>query len=330
MNEAIAFDVTRFAACDGRDQCGQVGGVHLAIAGHDDECVAWMLRELEGAPVSGDDGCADAAIMDMPKDVEARVAAVACLGRGVVAARVVDDDDAIHLRRHGFDDARDARRFFEGRNHHHDARAVQHDRAQPMRYEAAVGKKLLLVAIGIAVVVWGGFAIFAKPFPSDHTPEGAYMRIAKSVGDDAPREIFAYLETDAQWASYTIRDKRAAAVKAIDASYPEPQRSELASAYRAEATAPDGADIFVMQAKKRGWIARLRKDMSGVARVEVEGERASVVTARGTRYPFRVRDNGIWGLTIFTGDLIAESERATRDLAGVESAAADYARAQPK
>jgi hypothetical protein len=42
-----------------------------------------------------------------------------------------------------------------------------------------------------------------------------------------------------------------------------------------------------------------------------------------------VRDNGIWGLTIFTADLLAEAERATRDLAVVEKAAADYDRARP-
>jgi len=199
-----------------------------------------------------------------------------------------------------------------------------------MRYEPAVGKKLLLVSAIVGVAMWIGFLVFSRPFPSDHTPEGAYLRIAKAIGDDAPREIFAYLETDAQWACYTIRESRAKALAQIEASYPEPQRSELASAYRAEATAPDGADVFVMQAKRRGWIARLRKDLSGVARVEIEGERASVVTARGTRYPFRRRDNGIWGLTIFTGDLVAESERATRDLAGVGAAASDYARAQKR
>jgi hypothetical protein len=64
-----------------------------------------------------------------------------------------------------------------------------------------------------------------------------------------------------------------------------------------------------------------------VARVEIDGERASVTTARGTRYPFRRRENGIWGLTIFTADLLAESERAARDLAVVNAAADDYDRA---
>jgi hypothetical protein len=190
-----------------------------------------------------------------------------------------------------------------------------------------VGKKLVLAIAIVAAVVALGFRAVSRPFPSDHTPEGAYMRIAKSLADDQPREIFAYLETDAQWASFTIKDARAKALDRIERSYPEPQKAELAAAYRAEATAPDGPDVFVLMARRRGWLGRLRKDLSGVARVEVQGERASVVTARGTRYPFKVRDNGIWGLTIFTAELVAESERAARDLAVVNAAADDYDRA---
>ena len=110
------------------------------------------------------------------------------------------------------------------------------------------------------------------------------------------------------------------------ASYPVEERRAYEEAYAPLAAAPDGADVFAILAAQRGWIARLRKDLSGVARVDVDGERASVVTARGTRYPFRVRENGIWGLTIFTADLVAESERASRDLAVVAAAAEDYGR----
>jgi hypothetical protein len=168
------------------------------------------------------------------------------------------------------------------------------------------------------------YAVLHRPYPSDRLPEGAYVRIAQAVAKDRVTEAFPYLETDAQWASFTIRDVRAKACTRIRASYPEPERSRMLGAYEQEANAPDGSDLFALIAKRRGWIARLRKDLSGVVRVETEGERASVVTARGTRYPFRRRDNGIWGLTIFTADLVAESERATRDLAVVTAAADDY------
>ena len=73
-------------------------------------------------------------------------------------------------------------------------------------------------------------------------------------------------------------------------------------------------------------IARLERDLSGVSNVEIHGERATVVTSRGTRYPFRLRDNGVWGLTIFTAELGAEAERAARDLDVVKGAAEDYDR----
>lgn len=186
------------------------------------------------------------------------------------------------------------------------------------------------------VLLWGAlvaasaasFAALYRPFPSDRTPEGAYIRVARGVAHDDARAFFAYLETEAQWACYTIRDMRRKARARVLADYPEPQKSELARAYAPFADAPDGSDVFAHLYRSRQWARRLRKDMSGVDRVDIDErhERASVVTVRGTRWPFRRRDNGIWGLTVFTAELVAEAEKATRDLGGVESAAADYAK----
>ena len=186
-----------------------------------------------------------------------------------------------------------------------------------------------MVAIVVAAIVvpFALFAILHRPFPSDRTPDGAYVRIARAVAADDPRGFFAYLETEAQWACYTIRDERAKAAARIAKSYPEPQRAELLARWNALATAQDGSDVFAMLYAERGWAARLRRDLSGVARVEREGDRASVVTVRGTRWPFRRRDNGIWGITIFTAELVADAEKAARDLAVVSAAADDYDRA---
>ena len=165
-------------------------------------------------------------------------------------------------------------------------------------------------------------------FPSDRTPEGAYLRIAIAVNQGKPASFFAYTETEAQHACYTIRDYRRKSVELIRASYPEPQKERTLLAYQALADAPDGADAFALYAKKMGWLDRLRRDLSGIARVEINGDRASVQTVRGTRYPFRRRENGIWGLTLFTASLTAEAERAARDAALVEQAATDYERAR--
>ena len=181
--------------------------------------------------------------------------------------------------------------------------------------------------VGLLLFLASG-SVMHLPFPSDRTPEGAYVRIAKSVGEDQLREVFPYLETDAQWASYSIRDARAKALVRVKASYPEPERSELVAAYGPLGTQPDGADVFALFAREKGWGTRLRRDLSGVAHVDVEGDRATVVTSRGTRYPFRRRENGIWGLTLFSAELMAESERAARDLAVVSAAADDYDRAK--
>ncbi len=166
-------------------------------------------------------------------------------------------------------------------------------------------------------------------FPSDRTPEGAYYRVMIAVNRASAVALFPYLETPAQHACYTIRDYRKKSRARVLAAYPEPERSRLAAQHSEEAAAPDGADVFALYAARLGYLDRLRRDLSGIARIETHGDRASVETVRGTRYPFRRRpENGIWGLTLFTGTLTAEAERAARDFALIERAAADYERAR--
>ncbi len=164
----------------------------------------------------------------------------------------------------------------------------------------------------------------AGELPSDHTPEGVYARIALSVAEGRHRDVFPYLEDEAQWAAHTLRKERAAALARARQSFPQDELAALTTSYGADATAEDGADVFTRLGRARGWFGRLRRDLSGVARAEIDGDRATVVTARGTRYPMRRRENGIWGLTIFTAELVADAERATRDRARVEQAASDY------
>jgi hypothetical protein len=187
-------------------------------------------------------------------------------------------------------------------------------------------KPLAAVALIVAVAIAVWFET-RRPFPSDRTPEGAYLRIALGIDEGRVRDVFPYLETDAQWAAFTIRDARAKASALVRASYPKGQGEDLLKAYGPLGDTPDGANAFAWIAAQRGFVAQLRRDLSGVAKVDLEGERASVVTVRGTRYAFRKRDNGMWGLTLFTAQLLAEADRASRDLAVVTAAAEDYDRA---
>lgn len=163
-------------------------------------------------------------------------------------------------------------------------------------------------------------------YPSDHTVEGAYLRVMSAVNRGRPAEFFAYTETEAQHACYTIKKYRAQARERVLEAYPEPERSQLSKKYAAVAEARDGADVFALYAEREHWLDRLRRDMSGVSKVEISGERATVETVRGTRYPFRRRPNGIWGLTLFTATLVAEAQRAARDFELIDEAAKDYER----
>ena len=185
-----------------------------------------------------------------------------------------------------------------------------------------------IVVVALAALAIGFYFVTRPRYPSDRTPEGAYVRIAKAVTGGHPRDFFAYIETAAQHAAYTIGDYRRKARDRVLATFPEPSRSRLAAEHEKEAEAPDGADIFALYAARRGWLSVLRRDLSGVAKVEIRGERATVETVHGTRYPFRRRENGIWGITLFTPVLVAEAEKAARDLAIIERAASDYERAR--
>jgi hypothetical protein len=189
-------------------------------------------------------------------------------------------------------------------------------------------RRIVLGLVGVVLFAFLARVAYAYlAFPSDRTPEGAYLRVAIAVNRGKAEDFFAYTETRAQHAAYTIRDFRKKSRERVLSAYPEPERTRLAQEYAAEAAAPDGADVFALYAKRFGWMTKLRRDLSGIKRVEIAGDRATVETARGTRYAFRRRENGIWGLTLFTPLLDAEAERAARDFSVIDKAAADYARA---
>ncbi len=185
---------------------------------------------------------------------------------------------------------------------------------------------LLFAALAAALLVVPGALLRARgnEFPPDTRPEGAYLRIVIAVRENHLEQIFPYLETEAQWACHSTVDYRRKAHAQVSASYPEPERSRLLALYERAARAPDGESYFAAEAQARGWERRLRADLSGIQAVEIEGERATIQTVRGTRYPFRRRDNGIWGLTLFTAELKADATAAARDASVIERAAADY------
>lgn len=193
----------------------------------------------------------------------------------------------------------------------------------PKRFLWGAGVAVCLVLLGVAWFSW-----VQASYPSDREPNGAYVRIAEAVTRDQPEEFFAYLDDAAQHACFTIRDYRKAALTRVEGAFPEQEKAQYRERYGALAAAQGGPEVFAYYARQEGWLRGLERDLSRAAGVEIQGERATVITARGSRYSFRRRKNGIWGLTAFSATLTSEAERAARDLAMIERSALDYERAR--
>lgn len=182
----------------------------------------------------------------------------------------------------------------------------------------------------MVLLVAAAYAAMWVVFPNDRTPAGAYYRVVKAVNERDPEALFPYLETAAQHAAFTIYHYSKDAADLVRSRYPEERKEAELERLVPLAEANEGPGVFAVYAQRHAWLDRLRRDLSGIRKVEIEGERASVETVRGTRYAFRRRDNGMWGLTLFTGRLVSDAEKAARDYSVIEAAAKDYEGASSK
>jgi hypothetical protein len=191
-----------------------------------------------------------------------------------------------------------------------------------------MGKRARLFAVVALIAVAGlAAAIFRlSRLPPADTVEGAYVRLARAIAEDRAGDCFDHLDDVAQRAAARIAADADEVAARIEASYPEAEREAALAPYRDLARADGGAGVWALLAARRGWIARLRLDLSGVGAVQIDGDRATLVTARGTRYPFQRRPGGGWGLGLFTAELAAESARLGRVRERIAAAADDYER----
>lgn len=199
-------------------------------------------------------------------------------------------------------------------------------RARPRRGPRApltLALAVVAAAAAVALILWAGYRR-AVALPPPTTPEGAYVRLVAAVLTGDVRATFACLDEPARVALEGVRAARKTARERVLAAYPEPERSRLAAEWGRDATAPDAATLWAALAVERGFVGRLRADLSGVASVEAQGDLAILTTARGTRYELRRAPDGAWGLSLFTPELVAAEERARRDAELVGEAARDY------
>ena len=198
------------------------------------------------------------------------------------------------------------------------------------RYSRMRHWPLLLLAAAVFAAIWvGTYAIGHRPFPAETTPEGAYARVALSVEERRYKDIFPYLETEAQWAAYTIRDTRKKACRTVRASYVAGERERLLAEWREDAEARSTErTFFAIVARQRvggGW--RVSSETSPVARRASTSKESVRHGRHRAGHPVPVsttRTMGSGGLTMFTAvELQADAERASRDLEEVVQRAAD-------
>jgi hypothetical protein len=196
--------------------------------------------------------------------------------------------------------------------------------SERLERRALVSRRIWLFGAA-AVGLSGGVAVLSwRRYPSDRTPTGAYFRVVTAVNRADDQAVFPYLETAAQHAAFTIHNYFSQSQARIQQAYPEALRAAALARLPALEGVEAGPGVFAWYAQKLGWIDRLRQDLSGIRQVIEEGDRATVETVRGTRYAFRKRDNGMWGLTLFTARLVADAEKLARDYAVIDAAARDY------
>jgi len=202
--------------------------------------------------------------------------------------------------------------------------AKESPRDGPSTPKQGKSKKIFfLLLLLIPLALWGyTWAIF----PSDRSPDGAYLRIVKAVNQGRAQAFFAYTEEEAQHACFSIRDYRKKTLDLAVKEFPPERLPALHKEYGELASASTGEEVFALIVKREGWLSQLRADVSGIERIEEVGPRATITTAKGTRYSLRRRPNGIWGLTAFTPALRQEAQAAARDFEQVQKAALDFSR----
>ena len=281
-------------------------------------------------PVAGHDRRADAAVRAWRTTVDARVAPPRARLRPCRrGSRRRRPRSRRTDRRHRRKDAPDARRLVPRGDHDDDARTGAHG---PALYTSASADDAPRHARGTACA-GGRFSSSPRssrrslgrpprdqsaPLPSGHHAAGR-LPAHRPGGRGAPGERRVSVSRD-RGAVGLLHDPRCAQegvrprARELPAGPAEGACSTLGETRRARPTAPTCSRSWPRAAA--GWPARARP--LGRGSVDIQGERATVVTGRGTRYPFRRRENGIWGLTLFTAELAAEAERASRDLEVVE------------
>lgn len=162
--------------------------------------------------------------------------------------------------------------------------------------------------------------------PDPRTLEGATAYAAQAIEEDDRTRLFKVIDARARHAMISIVTDRQRARAVIERSYPAEERAPAIAALGDAATVPDAAALFARRCDA-ACIAEIRDSLGAPVEQRVEGRVTIVRTTRERELRwYRKTDSDWWGLEWRTEALVAERDRANRDLAAIEENASTYDR----
>ena len=161
--------------------------------------------------------------------------------------------------------------------------------------------------------------------PDSRTPEGALELAAAAVDARDAAALHRVIDYRARSALSSIAHDRERARLAIEADYPEPERTAALTALGDARGAPEGADLFARRCGE-ACMSELASQLGAIVSQRASGDELVITTSRGRELRLHRGRDGHMGLVWHTAELVQERLTANRELGQIRENAEVYRR----
>lgn len=161
--------------------------------------------------------------------------------------------------------------------------------------------------------------------PDPRTVRGAIAAAAAAIEERDPARLFRLVDQRARHAMASIVTDRQEAKRLIAAQYPEEERAAALTALGDAANASSATELFALRCGEP-CMTGLGAQLGAPQAEERTGDEVVVTTARGGTLHMHAGKDGHFGLVWNTPELVAERDRASRELLQIKENAAVYER----
>ena len=159
--------------------------------------------------------------------------------------------------------------------------------------------------------------------PDPRNIRGAIEAAMADIAADEGEQLYLHIDERARHALGGIVVARHKAKKVIESSYPPSERAAALSALGDGAIARNAAALFAMRCP-RACMKEMERNLGAPAEQKFEGNDVIVRTVRGTTTELHLGSDTWYGVVWHTAELMAERDRAARELTQIEENAALY------